>query len=72
MDMQSRYARIDEAQPLTDARGTLAGWLRSRADLSLGPHAHSLPQICLNDQKKFAESAKLARRMRHATASEGK
>jgi hypothetical protein len=39
--------------------------------LGLGPHEHSLPQICLNDQKKFAESAKLACSMRYATVEEG-
>jgi hypothetical protein len=68
--MQSGYARIDQALPLAAARGALAGRRRSCANLGLGPHEHSLPQICLNDQKKFAESAKLAGSMGHATAGE--
>jgi hypothetical protein len=69
--MQRRYARIDQALPLADARGALARRLGRRAGLSLGPHAYSLPQICLNDQKKIADSAKLARRMRHVSTGEG-
>jgi hypothetical protein len=65
MDVQRRYASVDEPHPLTDARCALARRLRRCTGLSLGSHGHSVPQICLNDQKKIAESAKLHRSMRH-------
>jgi hypothetical protein len=65
MDMQRRYASVDEPHPLADARCALARRLRRCTGLSLGSHGHSVPQICLNDQKKITDSVKLHRSMRH-------
>jgi hypothetical protein len=65
MDMQRRYASVDEPHPLTDTRCALARRLWRGTGLGLGSHRHSVPQICLNDQKKITDSVKLRRSMRN-------